>query len=354
MTTRQGTHGAGSDRDPKTLHDEAVVVDCHNDLILLVARRHAMGQTDHFGEYWLPELRRGGVNVQVVPIYLDDEYRPEGALRRTLLLIEHVHRIVEQHGNDVALCSSGSDIDAAVDAGKIAFVLALEGMEQLGKDVALIETFYRLGVRMMSFTHFGRTAFGDGSAEDDAGSRLTRAGVEAVGEMDRLGIVIDISHLGIGGTDHVLEIAKGPVIASHSGARALCDHHRNLHDDVIRALAGKGGVMGINAFPWFVDRTVPTLDRFVDHIEHVRDIAGIEHVGIGPDFIREYCAEFYSNYADHEEEGLPMNAEIAGLAYSRDLPNLTEKMVERGLADEDIRSVLGGNFLRVFRTVMTG
>lgn len=338
--------------DPRALHDDAVVVDCHNDFILLVARRHAMGQTDHFGDYWLPEFRRGGVNVQVVPIYLDDEYRPEGALRRTLLLIEHVHRIVQRHPDDTALCLSGSDIDDAVGAGKIAFVLALEGMEQLGKDLALIETFHRLGVRMMSFTHFGRTALGDGSAEDEAGSRLTRAGVEAVGEMDRLGIVIDVSHLGIGGTDHVLEIARGPVIASHSGARALCDHHRNLHDDVIEKLAAQGGVMGINAFPWFIDRKEPTLDRFVEHIEHVRDLVGIEHVGIGPDFIREYAHEFFSNYEDYEEEGLQMWAEIEGLAFSRDLPNLTAKMVERGLPDDDVRRVLGENFLRVFRNVM--
>ncbi len=338
--------------DPKQLHDEAVVVDCHNDFILLVARKHAIGQTDHFGEYWLPEFRRGGVNVQVVPIYLDDEYRPEGALRRTLLLIEHVHRIVQRHPDDVALCLSAKDIDDAVAAGKIAFVLALEGMEQMGKDIALIETFHRLGVRMMSFTHFGRTTLADGSAEDDAGSRLTRAGVEAVHEMDRLGIVIDVSHLGIGGADHVLEIARGPVIASHSGVRVLCDHHRNLRDDVIEALAAKGGVMGINAFPWFIDRKEPTLDRFVDHIEHVRDLVGIDHVGIGPDFIREYCDEFFSNYPDYEEEGLPMNAWIEGLAYSRDLPNLTACMVDRGVPADDIGKVLGGNFLRVFRDVL--
>lgn len=340
--------------DARALHDVAVVVDCHNDFILLVARRHAMGQTDHFGDYWLSELRRGGVNVQVVPIYLDDEYRPEGALRRTLLLIEHLHRIVQQHPDDTALCLTGSDIDDAVASGRIAFVLALEGMEQVGKDLALIETFYRLGVRMMSFTHFGRTALADGSAEDDAGSRLTRAGAEAVHEMERLGIVVDVSHLGIGGTDHVLEIATKPVIASHSGARALCDHHRNLRDEVIEAIAATGGVVGINAFPWFVDRKTPTLDRYVEHIEHVRDVAGIDHVGIGPDFIREYCAEFYSNYQDHEEEGLPMWAEIEGLAYARDLPNLTACMVERGLPTDDIRKVLGENFLRVFRAVLTG
>ena len=338
--------------DARALHDDAVVVDCHNDLILLVDRKRAVGEPDHFARYWLPELRAGGVNVQVVPIYIDDEYRPDGALRRTLILIEQVHRIVQQHASEVALCLTGSDIDEAVASGRIAFVLALEGMEALGTDVSLVETFHRLGVRMMSFTHFGRTAMADGSAEDDAGSRLTRAGVEAVGEMERLGIVLDLSHLGIGGVAHALEIATRPLIASHSGARALCDHHRNLSDEVIKAIAVTGGAVGINAFPWFVDRKAPTLDRFVDHIEHVRDLAGIDHVGIGPDFIREYYQEFFGNYPDMETEGLRINEAIAGLGYSRDLPNLTVRMVERGFTDGDVRKVLGANFLRVFHQVM--
>jgi membrane dipeptidase len=338
--------------DARALHDDAIVVDCHNDLILLVARKLSVGEPDHFAQYWLPELRAGGVNVQVVPIYIDDEYRPEGALRRTLVLIEQVHRIVQQYASDVALCLTWAEIDDAVVSGRIAFVLALEGMEALGTDVSLVETFHRLGVRMMSFTHFGRTLMADGSAEDGAGSRLTRAGVEAVGEIQRLGIVMDVSHLGIGGTDHVLEIATGPVIASHSGARALCDHHRNLRDDVIKAIAATGGVVGINAFPWFVDRKEPTLDRFVDHICHVRDIVGIDHVGVGPDFIREYYDEFFGNYPEMETEGLRISKGIDGLSYSHDLPNLTACMVERGFAADDVRKVLGRNFLRVFQEVM--
>ncbi len=338
--------------DARRLHEDAVVVDCHNDLILLVARKRQVGQPDHFADYWLPELRNGGVDVQVLPIYLDDEYRPDGALRRTLVLIELAHRLVEAHSDDVALCLTGAEIDAAVASGRIAFVLALEGMEALGSNVELVETFYRLGVRMMSFTHFGRTAMADGSAEDDAGSRLTRAGAEAVAEMERLGIVVDVSHLGIAGTDHVLEIATRPVIASHSSVRALADHHRNLRDGVITSVAASGGVVGINFFPWFIDVKAPTIDRVVDHIAHVRDVAGIDHVGIGPDFIREYFDEFYSAYPDMETEGLRLNTAIDGLGFSRDLPNLTRVLLERGFSDEEVRKILGENFLRVFRQVM--
>jgi membrane dipeptidase len=339
--------------DARALHDEAVVVDCHNDLILMVDRKRSVGFPNHFADYWLPELRAGGVDVQVLPVYLDDEYRPEGALRRSLLLIELAHRVIGSEPSEAALCCSGAEIDAALASGKIAFVLALEGCEGLGSNVELVETFYRLGVRMMSFTHFGRTAMGDGSAEDDAGSRLTRAGVEAVAEMERLGIVVDVSHLGIGGTQHVLEIATRPVIASHSSVRALADHHRNLADEVTKAIAASGGVQGINFFPWFIDLKEPTIERVVDHIAHVANVAGIDHVGIGPDFIREYCQEFYGNYPDIKTEGLPLNSWIVDLAYSRDLPNLTQALADRGFSAEDIRKVLGGNFLRVFRAVMT-
>jgi membrane dipeptidase len=338
--------------DARTLHHDAVVVDCHNDLILLLARKQALGIEGHFADYWLPELRAGGVDVQVVPIYIDDEYRPEGALRRTLQLIELTHRTVEAHADDVALCGTGAEIDAAVADGKIAFVLALEGMEALGTNVEFVETFYRLGVRMMAFTHFGRTAMADGTAEDDAGSRLTRAGAEAVAEMDRLGIVCDVSHLGIRGTEHVLELATRPIIASHSSVRTLADHHRNLHDDAIEAIAACGGVVGINVFPWFIDLKEPTLERVVDHIAYVRDLVGVDHVGIGPDFIREYWDEFYSNYKTFELEGLELNSAIDKMAYSRDLPNLTAALLERGFADDDIRKILGENFLRVFRQVM--
>lgn len=334
------------------LHRDAAVVDCHNDFILLVARKLALGFPNHFAEYWLPEMRTGGVGVQVVPIYVDPEYAPEGALRRTMFLVELVHRTVEQNAQDVALCKTGDEIGTALGAGKIAFVLALEGCEGIADTVELIETFYRLGVRIVSLTHFGRTAFADGSGEDDAGARLTRKGVAAVGEIQRLGIVMDVSHLGIAATDHVLELAARPVIASHSSVRALCNHHRNLEDRMIERIATSGGVVGINLFPWFIDKKNPTIDRVVDHIEHIAGLVGIDHVGIGPDFIREYVAEFYGNYPDLTMEGVALNRGIEGLEYLRDLPNLTAALLRRGFEESDVRKVLGENFLRVFRQVM--
>jgi membrane dipeptidase len=176
--------------------------------------------------------------------------------------------------------------------------------------------------------------------------------VAAFGELQRLGIVMDVSHLGIASTDHVLELATRPVIASHSSVRALCEHHRNLRDPAIKGIAATGGVIGINLFPWFIDNSEPTIDRVIDHIEYIAGLVGIDHVGIGPDFIREYVDELYGNYPDLRMEGVALNRGIDGLSYQRDLPNLTAALVARGFSDDDVRKVIGGNFMRVFHQVM--
>lgn len=332
------------------LHQRAVVVDCHNDLIVLVAHHKAHGRTSYFKDHWLPELRRGGVDVQVIPVFVDDVYRPEKGLREALLLIETLHEVVEANPDDVGLCLNGEEIDQTVAEGKIALVLALEGAEHVGTDVELFSMFFRLGVRIASFTHFGRTMLADGSAEDAAGSRLTQAGVAAVELMQHIGMLVDVSHLSRAGTEHVLEITRRPVIASHSSARALRDHHRNLTDDLLKEIAGTGGVVGVNFFPWFVHDSAPTLDHIVDHIEHIASVAGIDHVGLGPDFVKEYYETQYPN-EDVTFEGKSVKTTPAGtVGSSRDFPLVTEQLEARGFSESDIIKVLGENFLRVFRS----
>ncbi|MGH2811264.1 MAG: dipeptidase, partial [Actinomycetota bacterium] len=161
------------------IHRDAVVVECHNDLLLLVARERALGRPDAFRNYWLPNLREGGVDVQMVPLYVEAEYLPEGALRRTLKLIRILHDEVEKNSEEVALCGDGREIDEATASGKIALVLAFEGSAAIGAEVDLFEIFFRLGLRMASYSWFGRTALADGSGEEQTGGRLTRAGIAA-------------------------------------------------------------------------------------------------------------------------------------------------------------------------------
>jgi len=231
-------------------------------------------------------------------------------------------------------------------------VLALEGCEAIGTDVELLRTFARLGVRMVSFTHFGRTALADGSAEESAGSRLTAAGVAAVQLLEELSVLVDVSHLSAAGTDHVLSLATRPVVASHSSAYALCEHHRNLTDERLKGIASTGGVVGVNFFYGFIDPAAPTVERLVDHIEHVAGVAGIDHVGLGPDFVKEVFEQLTPPAIPLDFDGLDGRRTIEGLDGPAGLPLVTGEMLRRGWPEADIRKVLGDNWLRVFRSAL--
>jgi membrane dipeptidase len=283
--------------------------------------------------------------VQVLPSYTgrDD-------LREIILTIEAGHRVAEGNADVVAICLRGADIDAALADGKIALILSLEGCGALAGEVGLLETMFRLGVRMVSFTHMGRTAFADGSAEDATGSRLTRAGVEAVALFEDLGILMDVSHLAASGVDDVLERAMRPVIASHSSAFSLLPHHRNLTDERLRGIATTGGVIGVNFMAGFIDSENPTVERLVDHVVHIASVAGTDHVGLGPDFIEEYAMETY--VGDLVIEGVSLKQAIPDLGGPSGLPLVTDALVARGVAEDEIRAILGQNWLRVLRAEM--
>lgn len=341
--------------DPLWLHEDAVVVDTHNDLILLVDHFDRRNQRDHFAEFWLPELRAGGVGVQVLPICIEDQFQSEGALRRTLLLVERIHELAAEHSDDVALCLTGADVDAATASGRIALIIALEGAHAVGQDPALIRTMARVGVRVVSMAHFGRTFLADGSGLDATSrGRLTPEGVAALREMEELGVVLDISHLGIAGVEDVLSLAKRPFLATHSACLGITDIHRNLGDEQIKAIAGLGGVIGVAAaIPFFIDAASPTAERVVDHIERIIDVAGIDHVGLGPDFIDDYYRNVLGGWVGGWT-GAPTGHGHPPAEISRpsDLPRITEVMVRRGFEEADIRKVLGENVLRVLRDVM--
>ncbi|GAA2797550.1 dipeptidase [Kribbella solani] len=331
------------------LHQDALVADGHNDLLMLVARRPKEVWPEYFRERWLPQLRTGGIDVQVLPVFIDAEFRPEGALRETLRMIEAAHRIAEKNADQVMLCTAPGDIAAATEADRIALVLALEGCPQIDTDLELLQTLHRLGVRMVSFTHFGRSALGDGSGEDAAGSRLTHAGVEAVGLLEELGVLIDVSHVGRAGTEHILELATKPVVASHSSAYALREHHRNLTDDQLRAIAATGGVVCVNFFAGFLTADEkPTVDHLADHLLHVLEVAGEDHVGFGSDFVAEVFGEKIPA-CDRPViiQGLDAELYVPGLEGPAGMPLVTDALLRRGVPETTIRKVIGENLIRV-------
>ncbi|MFE3454696.1 dipeptidase [Nonomuraea sp. NPDC059194] len=335
---------------PLDLHHRALVADTHNDLLIAVAARPPQRWAGFFRERWLPQLREGGVDLQVLPVFIDDAFRPEGALRETLRMIECAHVIAEGNADAVALCTDAAEIDAALAEDRIALVLAMESMPGLDASVELISTMHRLGVRVASIAHWGRTPLADGSGEDATGSGLTSHGVAALKEMERLGIVFDLSHLGASGVAHVLELATRPLIATHSSARALRDHHRNLTDDQLSAVAATGGVVCVNFVPDFLadDPADFTLGRLVDHIEHIASVAGVDHVGLGPDFVREVLADTTPPCCEDLGYGeIDPMATLPGLAGPSGLPLVTETLVRRGVPEKDILKILGGNVHRL-------
>lgn len=262
--------------------------DAHNDLLLACLHKAERGHVDPFGDDWLPGLRQGGIDFQVLPIFTEDQFIGEGALRRTLEVISLAREIASTHSSDVSIVETASDIKAALADNKIALLLALEGAEPVGSSLSMIETMWRLGVRMASFTWNRRTMLADGIAERQTGSRLSSLGVEAVAEMNRLGMVLDISHLSAPGVDHLAQLSTRAFVASHSSCHALCDHPRNLTNDQLRVVADSGGFVAMNAFGSFLAKGEATIADFVDHLAHAVDIVGQDNVGIGADFIKDF------------------------------------------------------------------
>jgi membrane dipeptidase len=329
----------------------APVVDAHHDILLLAARHREAGGGSAFKARWTRELRQGGVDVQVLPVFIEDEYAEEGALRRALQLVEVLHREVEANPDDLAVCLTGADVDAAVAAGRIALLLAFEGCEPIGRNVELLATFHRLGLRLCAFTWNRRTGLADGADQDGTGAGLTREGLAALAELERLGILLDVTHLSHAGVAQVLGLATRPVIASHSNARALCETERNLSDEELRGIAGTGGVIGVNFFPGFVHPTDRSPERLVDHIEHIAGVAGIDHVGLGPDFVKDYFDEVPPHRPLLTGQISDPTITLDGLAYVTELPALTPRLQAR-FAPADVEKILGGNFVRVFRQVL--
>ena len=318
------------------------IADAHNDLLMLVQHFHS--DPGYFRRSWLPQLQAGQVATQVLPVYVDEVYLPELALRQTLRLIETALTTVGS-SPELMLCREPGDVEQALAAGRIGIVLALEGCPAIGTDVGLLNTLFRLGVRVASLTHFGRNSLADGSSEDDTRGGLTRAGVAAVGLMQALGMLVDVSHLSLAGTRQVLEITRAPVLATHSSCRALRRHHRNLPDAQLAEIAATGGVIGINFFPLFISEGPPSVAGVVDHIEHAVAVAGVQHVGLGPDFTKEIAEVLYGG--GHVIEGCDMAASVPGLTGPADLPVLTEALAGRGFSDADVAAVMGGNLRRL-------
>ena len=333
---------------------EIGIVDTHNDFAIGILKERFNGNHDSLGEFWIPRFRSGGVSVTTCPIFIPDTHLPDGALRFTIQVIDALYQEIEENSDEIELACSYADIVRIREAGKIAALLSFEGAEMLGQDLAALRLFYRLGLRMLSFTWMRRTLFGDGTWENESRGGLTRLGRSAVKEMNRLGIIVDVSHASDQTTWDILETSTSPVIASHSNARAVHNHLRNVTDDMIRAIAESGGVVGVVAVSPFITDGEPSIAKWVDHIEHIGNLVGIEHVGIGADFydhLRQINAA--PMIADWSSEPLMQKSHpFTGMLGPEDLPGLTAELRRRGFSEADMRKIYNENYFRVMEQVL--
>jgi membrane dipeptidase len=327
-----------------------MIVDAHNDLLVEVC--HFRHEEHAFRDRWLDQLRRGGVGLQVCPASVDVNELPEFGLRRSLTQIAECHRAAADNPDDVLLVRDADELDTALDDGRIALLLSMEGAEPLGYDPTLVDLFHLLGVRMFALTWNRRNPFADGLGEANDGG-LSALGRELVDRLVDLGMVLDVAHASQKTFFEVLERAPdAPVISSHACCRAVYDIPRNLSDDQLRALRDHDGVLAVMGIPLAVDLDAPSMARVVDHIDHAVEVMGIEHVGIGADFmtqIVESGAEPAFQATSLMPAGVSFADAVPGFNGPADYPALVEVMGARGYTGEALDAILSGNLLRVIK-----
>ena len=317
------------------LHFDAMVIDGHCDSIGdQLEQGRWLGDRSDQGHIDLPRLREGGVNAQFFACYVPTCYQRHGAVTHALERLDQLHLLADQLPEQLVIAHNAGDVRRAKAAGKIAAIAGLEGAEALDASIGVLRQFYRLGVRNLGLAWNHRNAACDGVAEGRTNGGLTEFGVKVVAECNRLGMLIDVSHLSPAGVNDVLAISEQPIIASHSNAFALRPHPRNLTDAQLEAIAARGGVIGVTFVTSFLNQNQPeqaTLADVVAHIEYMLAQVGPDHVAIGSDF-----------------DGWTMPVDLPDAAA---YPRITMSLLEHGHAPAVVRKVLGENLLRVMGIV---
>ena len=336
-----------------TAPDTPLIVDAHNDLLLELEQRRF--EEAPFERYWLRNLERGGVGLQVCPVFGSElEALPELVLRRNLLQVAAFQRAVRENAPHVVAVGSKADLDPVERRERIGLMLSMEGAEALGYETTLIDVFYELGLRMVSLTWNRRNPFADGAAEPDGGGPLSNLGRELVDRIAGLGIVLDLVHSSERTFWDAIERTTGRVCVSHAACRTLVPTPRNLSDDQLRALAERNGVLGLMLLPIAVDPDACRLARAVDHIDHAVSVMGIDNVGLGADFIAQVWRMLPSRAPADSllPDGVPMDASLDGVEGPEDYPRLVELLRERGYEGDRLAAILGGNWLRLLREAL--
>lgn len=296
----------------------------------------------------IPRLRQGGLGAQFWSVYTPSTMTGQEAVRVTLEQIDIVHRMTKRWPETFEMAYTAADVERSFKAGRIGSLIGMEGGHSIDNSLATLRMFYALGARYMTLTHNGNLRWADAAADKPAVGGLSKFGEEVVREMNRMGMLVDLSHVSSDTMEDALRVSEAPVIFSHSSARAICNVPRNVPDNVLQLTAKNGGVVMVTFVPGFISQAVAdfdakpeaerkgqaptkaTLAQVADHIDHIRKVAGIDHIGLGGDF-----------------DGITQVVE--GLEDVSKYPALTAELIKRGYKDEDIKKILGLNVLRVMR-----
>ena len=338
------------------------IIDLHFDLPMDLYEKRQ--RQNVLATEFLPEFEAGNINVVGVAIYIEDRYlsaigrtrrgEPETGLRVGLDQIARLYAETEQNRR-FAICRSYREIQAAHEAGRIALLITMEGVEPLGTDLNQLRVFYELGVRSIGLTHARSNAAGHGGAFAASGSSpegLTSFGRDVVRECERLGVIIDLAHINPVGFDEILSITTKPLIVSHTNVRRYYDIERNISHEQIKMIGERRGVIGVNSILVSPREEESTIDRYVDHVEHIVNLIGIDGVGIGFDFF-----EFiYCQWPESRQKELAAKfttphfiPDLTNHAHAR---NLTRRLIARGFSDQQTEKILRGNWLRIFEELL--
>jgi membrane dipeptidase len=303
---------------------------------------------------FLPEIEAGDIGVLGAAIYIEDRYMPEMSLRVALDQISRLYTEAEESGR-FAICKSHQEILDVRKAGKVALLITMEGVEPFGVDLDLLRVFCELGVRVIGLTHARRNAAGDGGIFAPTGSSrdgLTAFGRDVVRQCEAHGIIVDLAHISPAGFEEILAITTKPPIVSHTNARKYYDIERNISDDQIKMIGERHGIIGVNSVLVSPREEEATIDRYIDHIEYIANLIGIEGVGIGFDFF-EFIYRQWPESAQRELAAKFTKPHfIPDLTNHSQARNLTRRLIERGFSDEQIEKILRDNWMRIFKEVL--
>ncbi len=374
------TVGDGIPERAKHLHFSSLVIDTHDDTTQrFLDGGFDLGARNELGSVDIPRMREGGLGAIFFSIWIPSKITGPEAVQRALRQINAVREQVRNHSNDLVLTTTVAEIREAHRQGKIASLMGIEGGHMIASDLDVLRKYASLGTRYMTLTHSGNCEWADSSTDKPAHNGLTEFGKGVVREMNRLGMIVDVSHVSDKTFADVLEVSRAPVFASHSDCRAICDAPRNMSDDMIKRLAAKGGVIQINYHVGFLsqefrnaEKAHPEWDKrialeiqkrcgakegcqliegdritreyvlrgdlprvewtkIIEHIDHAVKVAGIDHVGLGSDF---------------DGANMPFGMEDVSK-----LPQVTNALLEKGYSEGDVRKILGENTLRVMAEV---